>query len=100
VLFFFEVGFFVLALGAVALAELWGRGPTLALWALVTALSWLARPLVQRWLGRRPAADQTEARWRRELVINWRRFNMLLLGGLVGLTLWWGLGSLASPPAA
>jgi hypothetical protein len=100
VLFFFEIGFFALALGALALAEWWGRGPTLALWAVLTALAWLARPLVQAWLARRPAADQTEARWRSALAVNWRRFNVLLLLGLVGLTLWWWLSSLLPPPVA
>jgi hypothetical protein len=99
VLFFFEVGFFVLALGALALAEWWGRGPALALWVVVTAGSWLASPLARRRRERQPAADRTETRWRQAVATNWRRFNLLLLLGLAGLTAWWWLGTLALPPA-
>ena len=85
---------------AVALAEWWGRGQTLALWTVVTGLFWLAGPLVLARFERRPTADQTELRWRRELAVNWRRFNVLLLVGLVGLVLWWWLGTLGAPPSA
>ena len=90
-LFFFEAAFLVLALAALALGELWGRGPALMLWTVVTVLSWLAAPLVRARLARQPTADETEARWRRVLADNWRHFNLLLLLGLAGLALWWWL---------
>jgi hypothetical protein len=99
VLFFFEVGFFVLALAALALAEWWGRGPALALWAVVTVGSWIARPLVRRRLERQPAADGTETRWRQAVAVNWGRFNLLLLLGLSSLTAWWWLSTLVLRPA-
>lgn len=90
-LFFFEAAFLVLALAALAVGELWGRGPALIGWAVVTALAWLAAPLVRARLADQPAEDELEVRWRRMLADNWRHFNLLLLFGLAALALWWWL---------
>jgi hypothetical protein len=93
-LFFFEAGFFVLAVTTVALVELVGRGTALALWLTVTAVSLLASPLVQRRLARNPAADAAETKWRQLLADSWRHLNRLLLIGSIAVAGWWWLGTL------
>jgi hypothetical protein len=92
VLFFFEAGFFALALAALALAEFWGRGQALVLWAVLTVLSLLGGPLVRARLARTPPADRAEAQWRRALIDSWRHFDKLLLVGLAILAAWWWVG--------
>ena len=94
VLFFFEAGFFVLAVAAIALGEVGGRGPALVVWAAITAASLAGRPLAQRRLARRPAADRVEDHWRRALGDSWRHLNVLLILGLLVLGAWWWIGSL------
>jgi ABC-type protease/lipase transport system fused ATPase/permease subunit len=94
VLFFFEVAFFALAIVAIALAELWGRGQALAVWAVVTAGSLIAAPIARARLARRPPTDRTEEHWRRTLADSWRHLNKLLLVGLAALAGWWWLGTL------
>ena len=91
-LFFFEAGFFALALAALALAEFWGRGQALVLWAVLTVLSLLGGPFLRARLARQPPADRTEAQWRRALADSWRHFDKLLLLGLAVLLAWWWLG--------
>jgi hypothetical protein len=93
-LFFFEAAFFILALVAVVLSEAWGRAPTTLLWLALTVVSLLARPLLQARLGRRPASDHRDARWRGAVFDSWRHFNLLLLLALAGLGAWWWLGQL------
>jgi hypothetical protein len=93
-LFFFEVGFFVLAVATVALVEFVGRGPALVLWVLVAAISLLASPLVQRRLARNPPVDAADIKWRQLLADSWRHLNRLLLIGLVVVAGWWWLGTL------
>ena len=93
-LFFFEAGFFVLAIATVALVEFVGRGTALALWLTVTAISLLASPLVRRQLARNPAADAADTKWRQLLAANWRHLNKLLLIGAVAVAGWWWLGML------
>jgi hypothetical protein len=92
-LFFFEIGFFLLAILAVALGELRGRGPALALWGTISVLSLALRPIVLDRLGRVPAADRGEAQWRGALADSWRHLNVLLLLGLAALSTWWWLGT-------
>ena len=96
-LFFFEAGFFVLAIAAIALAELWGRAQALAIWAAITLISLGAAPLVGARLARQPAVDRTEAHWRRTLADSWRHLNKLLLLGLAALGGWWWIGTLSIP---
>jgi hypothetical protein len=91
VLFFFEAGFFALAIVAVAVAELWGKQQALLLWLAATALSLLAGPFIQVRLARSPPADRTEAQWRRALADSWRHLNKLLLLGMLALAGWWWL---------
>jgi hypothetical protein len=93
VLFFFEVGFFVLALVAVVLAEAWGREPTILLWLVLTAVSLATLPLFQLRLKRRPAQDRRDALWRGAVVDSWRHFNRLMLLALAGLGAWWWVGA-------
>ena len=95
-LFFFEAGFFVLAIITVAIAEVWGRGQALVLWAAVTTISLLAGPFLRERLARTPPADRTEAQWRSALAESWRHLNKLLLLGLLGLVGWWWLGGIRS----
>jgi hypothetical protein len=83
VLFFFEAGFFVLAILTIVLAEAWDRGLALALWSSITLLSLLATP----------PADRAEARWRSAVADSWRHLNKLLLIGLVLLAAWWWIGT-------
>ncbi len=92
-LFFFEIGFFTLAIVAIALAELWGRGQALALWSTVTAASLAASPIVRARLARRPAADRAEEQWRRTVADSWRHLNKLLILGLLPLVGWWWIGT-------
>jgi hypothetical protein len=92
VLFFFEAGFFALAILTVALAEVWGRLPALQLWMVVTAASFAANPIARARLGRTPPADRSEQQWRRALADSWRHLNLLLLVGLLALVAWWWLG--------
>lgn len=98
VLFFFEAGFFVLAIVALVLAEVWGRWPTLVLWGALTAASLAANPIVwaRRWRG--PPADASEERWRRLVRDNWRHLNLLLLLGLAALGGWWWLETVTAQP--
>jgi hypothetical protein len=93
VLFFFEAGFFVLAILTIVLAEAWDRGLALALWSSITLLSLLASPLVRSRLERTPPADRAEARWRSAVADSWRHLNKLLLIGLVLLAAWWWIGT-------
>jgi hypothetical protein len=88
-LFFFELGFVILALLTLLLAERWGRLPALALWSAITLLSVVASFFVRARLARRQAVDETEARWRRTLAESWRHLNLLLLLGLAALTGWY-----------
>jgi hypothetical protein len=90
-LFFFEAGFFALAIGAIAVAEFWGKQQALILWLAATALSLLAGSPVQRLLARGPPADRREAQWRRALADSWRHLNKLLLLGTFALAAWWWL---------
>lgn len=92
VLFFFEAGFFILAIAALALAELWGRGQALGLWAALTALSLLAGPILRARLQGAGPTDAAEARWRGALEDSWWHLNKLLVLGLVALAGWWWLG--------
>jgi hypothetical protein len=88
-LFFFEGGFFLLAILGLALAEFWGRGQALGFWLLVTALSLLGRSLALARLGRTAPAERADLRWRRAVADSWRHFNVLLLLGLVAIGAWW-----------
>lgn len=97
-LFFFEAGFFALAIVALVLAEVWGRGPALALWGAITAASLVANPVVRARRWREPPADATEERWRRMVRDNWRHLNLLLLVGLAALGGWWWLGTVTAQP--
>ena len=96
-LFFFEVGFFALAIAAIALAELWGRAQALAVWAGITVLSLGAAAVAAGRLARRPPADRIEAQWRRTVADSWRHLNKLLLVGLAALGGWWWIGTLDLP---
>src|SRR5947208_15444157 len=91
-LFFFEAGFFLLAVVALALAEIWSRSLALWLWAAVTAISFAVCPLVNARLARTPAGDRTEVRWRQTVADSWQHLNKLLLIGLAALAGWWWLG--------
>jgi hypothetical protein len=91
VLFFFEAGFFVLAVGTLVVAEAWGRGLALGLWSCAMASSLVCSALVSVRSGRRPPLDPAEQRWRETLAASWRHFNLLLGLGLLGLGLWWRL---------
>jgi hypothetical protein len=93
-LFFFEAGFFLLAVATVAIVEFAGRGTALALWLAVTGISLLASPLVGRQLARNPAADAAGTKWRQLLADSWRHLNRLLLIGTVAVAGWWWLGTL------
>jgi hypothetical protein len=90
-LFLFEAGFFVLALAAFALAEFWGKFQALAVWSGLTLASLVVDHATRARLTRTPPADQTEARWQRDLIDGWRHLNRLLLLGLAGLAGWWWL---------
>jgi hypothetical protein len=92
-LFFFEAGFFGLAVATIALAELVGRTQALTLWAAVTTISLLANPLVQRRLARHPPTDPADAKYRQLLAESWRHFNRLLLAGLVLAIGYWLLAA-------
>jgi hypothetical protein len=91
-LFFFEAGFFVLAVAALIIAESWGRAQTVLLWLVLTVVSLAARPLARAYLARQPATDRREMQWRGAVTDSWRHFNLLLLLGLLGLGGWWWLG--------
>lgn len=93
-LFFFEAGFFILALLTLVLAERWGRLQALVLWSAITLLSFSASLFIRARLASRPPADETEIRWSRTLADSWRHFNKLLLLGLTALAGWWWLGTL------
>ena len=93
-LFFFEAGFFVLAITALALVEFVGRGAALALWLTVTATSLLASPLIRHRLTRNPPADAAAVKWRQLLADSWRHLNKLLLIGSIAVAGWWWLGTL------
>ncbi len=94
-MFFFEIGFFALAIAAIALAEWWGRGQVLALWGTIFVVSLVVSPAVRMRVARRPAADRTEEQWRRALADSWRHLNRLLLVGLLALAGWWWIGTLS-----
>lgn len=93
-MFFFEVGFFGLAVTTVALVEFVGPGAALALWLTVTASSLIASPLVRRRLSRNPPADAADTKWRQLLADSWRHLNKLLLIGSIAVVGWWWLGTL------
>ena len=94
VLFFFEAGFFVLAITAIVIGEAAGRELALGLWAGVTALSLAWRPVFLRRLESEPPADRREAQWRRAVSDSWRHLNKLLVIGLAPLAAWWWLARL------
>jgi hypothetical protein len=93
-LFFFEAGFFLLAVATVAIVEFAGRGTALALWLAVTGISLLASPLVRGRLAHKPPADAADTKWRQLLADSWRHLNRLLLIGTVAVAGWWWLGTL------
>ena len=93
-MFFFEAGFFVLAVATVALVEFVGRGTALTLWLTLTTVSLLASPVVRRRLARTPPADAADTRWRQLLADSWHHLNKLLLIGSIAVAGWWWLGTL------
>jgi hypothetical protein len=90
-LFFFEIAFFLLAVAAIVVVEVWGPGRALSLWAAITLMSLVAAPIVKGRLSRTAAQDRVDAQWRRTLVDSWRHFNKLLVLGLLPLAIWWWL---------
>ena len=93
-LFFFEAGFFLLAVATLAVVEFVGRGTALTLWLTVTTVSLLASPLVRHRLARTPSTDAVDTRWRQLLADSWRHLNKLLLIGSIAVAGWWWLGTL------
>ena len=104
-LFFFELGLFVLAMLTLGLGELVGRGAALVLWLACTAASLLGYVGARRGLAEmlhgpsrgRQGADarqaELDARWARTLLYTWRRTNALLLFGALVVGGWYWLGT-------
>ncbi len=104
-LFFFELGLFVLAMLTLGLGEFVGRGVALGVWLACTAASLLGylparRALSSMLRGPRDGAAGAEARqaeldarWARTLLYTWRRTNALLLCGAAVVAGWYWLGT-------
>ena len=104
-LFFFELGLFVLAMLTLALAEFVGRGAALGLWLACTVVSLVGYVPARRALApmlRGPAGGsdgaakreaELDAKWARTLLYTWRRTNALLLLGAVVVGGWYWLGT-------
>jgi hypothetical protein len=96
VLFFFELGLFVLIMLTLALAEFVSRGLALGVWLACTAASLIGYVLARRSLSPpKPAtADRPETldeTWARTLLYTWRRTNVLLLLGALLVGGWYRL---------
>ncbi len=91
-LFFFEAGFFVLAILALVVAEVWGPGAALLLWVVVTVGSLLSGGVTRSRASRRQPVDRLDEQWWRALGEGWRHLDRLLLLGLLALGGWWLVG--------
>jgi len=96
-LFFFELGLFLLIMVTLGLGEFVGRGAALAVWLVATTASIVAyglarRALVPTTVPADPAAA-LDARWARTLLHYWGRTNLLLLLGACGLGGWYLLAA-------
>ena len=104
-LFFFELGLFVLAMLTLGLGELASRGAALGLWLACTVASLLGYVAARRGLARMlhgltggsedtdPRQVDLDARWARTLLYTWRRTNALLLFGALVVGAWYWLGT-------
>ncbi len=103
-LFFFELGLFVLAMVTLGLGELVGRGAALGVWLACTTTSLLSYVAARRSLaqmlggvgggcaGIDARQAELDAKWARTLLYTWRRTNALLLFGAVAVSAWYWLG--------
>ncbi len=116
-LFFFELGLFLLIMVTLALGEFVSRGAALTVWLVATALSLAGYLLARRPLlrlaseaTRPPAAPEPsppmsspgppvdpaaalDQRWARTLLHYWTRTNLLLLLGAAVVGGWYWLGT-------
>jgi hypothetical protein len=90
-LFFFELGLFVLILLTLALGELVSRGLALGVWLACTLASVVGYFVARRSLVGTAAHDALHEKWARTLLYTWRRTNALLLVGALLVAAWYRL---------
>ncbi len=93
-LFFFELGLFVLAMLTLALGEFVNRVLALSLWLVCTAASLAGYAAALRLLPRpRETRSGLDEKWAGTLLYTWRRTNAVLLVGAILVGAWyWAAG--------
>ena len=90
-LFFFELGLFVLAMLTLTLGEFVSRGLALGLWLACTVLSLLGYLVASRSTLTEGEQSRLDERWTRTLLYTWRRTNALLVVGAAAVAGWYWL---------
>jgi hypothetical protein len=88
-LFFFELGLFVLILLTLALGEFVSRALALGVWLACTVASLVGYFVARRSLVGSAARDSVDEKWARTLLYTWRRTNVLLLVGALLVAAWY-----------